>query len=61
MIFIVNCLLVLVVEEVAIVFGVVGGSVLVVEEVASVFRLVGCSLVHMVVMTSSHKIGVRKL
>ena len=60
MIFIVIGLLVLVVEEVAIVFGVVGGFVLV-EEVASVFRLVGCSLVHMVVMTSSHQISVRKL
>ena len=55
MIFIVIGLLVLVVEEVAMVFRVVGGFVLVVEEVASVFRLVGCSLVQMVVMTSSHQ------
>ena len=49
-------LLVLVVEEAAMVFWVVGGIVLVVEEVASVFRLVGCSLVQMVIMTSSHQI-----
>ena len=61
MIFIVIGLLLLVVEEVAIVFGVVVGFVLVVEEDASVFRLVGCSLVHMVVMTSSHEISVRTL
>ena len=61
MIFIVSGLLLLVIEEVAIVFGVVGGFVLVVEEVANVFRLVGCSLVHMVVMTSSYKISVIKL
>ena len=56
MIFIVIDLLVLVVEEVAMVLRVVGGFVIVVEEVARVFRVVGCSLVEMVVMTSSHQI-----
>ena len=49
-------LFVLVVEEVAMVFRVVGGFVLVVGEVARVFRVVGCSLVQMVVMTSSYQI-----
>ena len=56
MIFIVIGLLVLEVEEVAMVFRVVGGFAVVVEEVAWVFRVVGCSLVQMVVMTSSHQI-----
>ena len=61
MIFIVIGLLVLVVEEVAMVLRVVGGFAVVVDEVARVFRVVGCSLVQIVVMPSSHQIMVRSL
>ena len=61
MIFMVIGLLVLVVEEVAMVLRVVGGLVRVVGDVARVFRVVGCSLVQMVVTTSSYQIMVRNL